>query len=142
MLTLKQYIAEVYDKEVEKKNASSSELKSHSHGDWNVEVRVHAGSQAKERRPTMKKDDWHDFTSKIVNHIKNKTVPNGEHVFYSHKHRQGAVVEVKHERKNAKIITVLPQGASRVAKSDTKKFITEHDDTLGTSELLEIFIVD
>ena len=125
-----------YDPSEEIQNSKKSEARyPMSHGGWNVVTRIHAASQAHLRRPDFKKEDWQELHKKVLDHIKEKSVPNGEHIFYSGKKRQGYVAEVNHEKKQLKVITTLDPGSSRVVRPNTGKHIVENIE-------LQVFEID
>lgn len=128
-------MTEVYSAKDEILNFNKSEARYPNQvNGWNIKTSVHAGSQAYVRRPEFKKEDWQDLHKKVIGHVENNNIPNGEHIFYSGKKRQGFVGEVNHQKKQLKVITVLDRGASRVAHSDTGKHIVEN--------AIQIYILD
>lgn len=133
-LLLKLY-EEKRSQEQERENSKVSEFRHpHNIGGWRVESGDHANSQAHDRRPQYKKDNWAQLHSKVVNHIKKNNIAAGEHIFYSGIERQGYVARIDPNKKKIKVITVLPVGSSR-AKEGTDKHIIE-------SAELKIYILD
>lgn len=125
-----------YDPAVEINNSKKSEARHPmQHDGWNVVTRIHAASQAYLRRPDFKKEDWQELHKKALQHVKDKSVPDGEHIFYSGKRRQGYVAEVNHAKKQLKVITTLDPGSSRVMRPNTGKHIVENVE-------LQVFVLD
>jgi hypothetical protein len=61
----------------------------------------------------------------VTRHVVTNQVEDGEHVFYSRIKRQGVVAKINRANKHITYITVLPKGASRVAKEGTGKHMIE-----------------
>lgn len=124
MLSFKQFNEQFYNKDEEAENAKKSNLKHTKHGDWNITVVNHAGSQAYLRRTDMKPEHWAEMHKNIANHIARHGAPRGENVFYSNKHKQGAVIEVTPHKKEIKYISALPKGKSD-PRHGSRKYMIE-----------------
>lgn len=79
----------------------------------------------------------HDFMKKVVGHVSKVTHPkNGEYLYVSKKHDQGVVVNVNHEHKQVRAITVLPPGRHH-PKEGTKKIMVEGIEFILPTVILE-----
>lgn len=140
--TMNKHITEasVYDKSEERENGKDSSLSPEpfKKGDWTFKPKGHAPSQAKERRPDWRPEYWHQLHDKVHAVLKDHTkqavkkgelpkkAKNGEVLFYSGKQRQGYFANVDHNKKEIRLITVLPAGQSRITKPTDQKIILDH----------------
>lgn len=142
--------AKVYDKEHEQENGKDSPLgqETFKKGDWTFNPKGHAPSQAKEHRPDWKPEYWHTLHDKVhavlndheQQHVDKgqfkQKVKSGEALFYSRKQKQGYFANVDHNKKEIRLITVLPPGQSRITKPTDQRII------LDSVDLLQIIYVD
>ena len=122
MLTFKEYLLEATQRELEK--AKSQNLQSTNKNGWKITVRPHAAPRASERAD-LGKTEWDDFHHTVQKHLSTGVVPDGEHVIYSKKKRQGVVVDVHNDSKKVTYITALPPGVTRTTKPGTGKHMVE-----------------
>jgi hypothetical protein len=140
-------------KEEEIENGKDSTLKHgiHDFGKWKMDTQIHGVSQAKERRPDMTADHWHDFLSRsheaLTNPSKHLTKPakltSMATLVYSKKHQQGVVLRVDPKDRNnlklggnTRIETILPHKQS-IAKEGTQRIVIEN-----VEYLCELIIID
>lgn len=145
--------SETKTKEEEIENGKDSTLKSgiHDFGKWKMDTQIHGVSQAKERRPDMTADHWHDFLSRsheaLTNPSKHLTKPakltSMATLVYSKKHQQGVVLRVDPKDRNnlklggnTRIETILPHKQS-IAKEGTQRIVIEN-----VEYLCELIIID
>ena len=132
-------------KDQEKENGKDSTLRQgvHQYKNWAFDAQLHGPSQAKERRPDMGEDDWHDLLSRAHEAITNPAkhiVTKGKHptkvetgsaMFYSKSKQQAVIMRIAHkDPKNPKLggttrlETILPHKAS-IAKEGTQRIVIE-----------------
>lgn len=82
----------------------------------------HAKARAFQRRPDLTDKDWKSLHSKVFWKIRDDKLKSGVYLFYSKSMEQGYVCRVLKEKKQVKIITVLPKGAKNPSVgSDTQE---------------------
>lgn len=82
----------------------------------------HAKARAFQRRPDMTDKDWKSLHSKVFWKIRDDKLKSGVYLFYSKSMEQGYVCRVLKDKKQVKIITVLPKGAKNPSLgSDTQE---------------------
>lgn len=82
----------------------------------------HAKARAFQRRPDLTDKDWKTLHSKVFWKIRDDKLKSGVYLFYSKSMEQGYVCRVLKEKKQVKIITVLPKGAKNPSMgSDTQE---------------------
>ena len=103
---------------------SHSERTSNIHG-WEVVKTSHGHDREQERHGGQLPGGHEEFIKKVIE--KNKSFRNpksGEYMYHSAKHNQAAVLNVDHEKKQLRVITVLPKGKT-FPKPGTKKIMVE-----------------
>ena len=113
------------------------------HG-WDFDALLHGPSQAKDRQPKWKAEDWQDLLSRghaaIVDPAKQvarpgnpvKKVKTGQAIIYSLGKQQGFVVNVTHNKTGepklggkTRLITIPPYKMSRAADPNTQRILIE-----------------
>lgn len=87
-----------------------------------MNVTIHSGHRAHERRPDMNKEHWNSILTKTQSALKNKK--GGHYLLYSKKHSQGIVVQHLPHVNKVNVMTILPKG-KQTAKEDTNKIVVE-----------------
>lgn len=94
------------------------------HG-WSVVKTKHGQEREHERHGGELPGGHHEFMHKVIKKISGVKNPrSGEFMYHSMKHNQAAVLNVDHEKKQLRVITVLPKGKS-TPKHGTQKFMIE-----------------
>lgn len=92
---------------------------------WEVVRTKHGVEREHERHGGDLPGGHHDFMHKVTKKIDSvKTPKSGEYMYHSMKHNQAAVLNVDHEKKQLRVITVLPHGKS-IPKPGTRKVMIE-----------------
>lgn len=139
------------EEELEYGKDSNLSRGTHDFGKWKMDTQIHAPSQAKERRPDMTSDHWHDFLSRSHEALTNPSKHLGKPakltsmatLVYSKKHQQGVVLRVDPKDQNnlklggnTRIETILPKKQS-IAKEGTQRIVIEN-----VEYLCELIIID
>ena len=111
----------------------------HEYGKWKMDTQIHGPSQARDRQPDWKSEDWHDFLHRsheaLTNPSKHLSKPSklthNAVLVYSKKKQQGVVLRIApHDNNNPKqggttrIETVLPHKSS-IAQEGTQRIVIE-----------------
>jgi hypothetical protein len=105
------------------------------HG-WSVVKTKHGLEREHERHGGELPGGHHEFMHKVIKKISGVKNPrSGEFMYHSMKHNQAAVLNVDHEKKQLRVITVLPKGRT-VPKAGTQKFMIE-----GVEQVIETFVL-
>ena len=106
------------------------------HG-WEVVKTKHGHEREHERHGGELPGGHHEFMHKVIKKISGVKNPrSGEFMYHSAKHNQAAVLNVDHEKKQLRVITVLPKGKS-TPKPGTQKFMIE-----GVEQDIEVVILE
>lgn len=96
----------------------------HLHG-WEVVHSKHGKYDHLERHGGELPGGDHEFVGKVVKKIAGLKNPrSGEFMYHSKKHDQAALMNVDHEKKQLRVITVLPKGRSH-PRPGTQKIMME-----------------
>lgn len=105
------------------------------HG-WEVVKTKHGQEREHERHGGELPGGHHEFMHKVIKKISGVKNPrSGEFMYHSAKHNQAAVLNVDHEKKQLRVITVLPKGKT-IPKPGTQKFMVE-----GVEQELECIVL-
>jgi hypothetical protein len=105
------------------------------HG-WEVVKTKHGQDRENERHAGELPGGHHEFMHKVIKKISGVKNPrSGEFMYHSAKHNQAAVLNVDHEKKQLRVITVLPKGRT-TPKPGTQKFMVE-----GVEQELECIVL-
>jgi len=105
------------------------------HG-WEVVKTKHGQDRENERHAGELPGGHHEFMHKVIKKISGVKNPrSGEFMYHSAKHNQAAVLNVDHEKKQLRVITVLPKGRT-MPKPGTQKFMVE-----GVEQELECIVL-
>ena len=126
----------------EKAAGEGSALKpgKHQYGKWEMDTQIHGPARARERQPSWKEHDWHDFLSRShealsdpSKHVsKPAKVTHDSVLVYSKKKQQGVILRVVPKDRaspkqggSTRIETILPHAAS-IAKEGTQRIVIEN----------------
>lgn len=99
--------------------------RTHTINGWEVVKTKHGVEREHERHGGELPGGHHEFMHKVIKKISGVKNPrSGEFMYHSMKHNQAAVLNVDHEKKQLRVITVLPKGKS-IPKPGTQKFMIE-----------------
>lgn len=90
-------------------------------GKWNVWARTHAAARAYQRLPDVTKQEWHDFTQKVVAKVDtfDKLTREKEFLFHSKSMDLGYIAAVDPVHIEVRIISVLERGKTGIRKAGT-----------------------
>ena len=92
---------------------------------WTVVMTLHGVDRDKERMNTLDDDKWNSFFERVVKKINGfKTANSGEYLYSSMGLKINAVLNVDVEKKQLRVITVLPPNRA-IPKPGTKKILVE-----------------
>ena len=92
---------------------------------WNVVMTLHGVDRDKERMNTLDDDKWNTFFERVVKKIEGfKVASSGEYLYSSIGLKINSVLNVDVEKKQLRVITVLPPNRA-IPKPGTKKILVE-----------------
>ena len=92
---------------------------------WTVVMTLHGVDRDKERMNTLNDDKWNSFFERVIKKINGfKTANSGEYLYSSIGLKINTVLNVDVEKKQLRVITVLPPNRA-IPKPGTKKILVE-----------------
>lgn len=92
---------------------------------WTVVMTLHGVDRDKERMNTLDDDKWNSFFERVVKKINGfKTANSGEYLYSSIGLKINTVLNVDVEKKQLRVITVLPPDRA-IPRPGTKKILVE-----------------
>jgi hypothetical protein len=92
---------------------------------WSVVMTLHGVDRDKERMNSLDDDKWNMFFERVVKKIEGfKVASSGEYLYSSMGLKINAVLNVDIEKKQIRVITVLPPNRA-IPKPGTKKILVE-----------------
>lgn len=137
-----------YDKkdkdQIEREQAKISQFPSfYKKEGWEfIALGNHAKARAFQRRPEFNEKDWKDLHSKVFWKIRDDKLKSGVYLFFSKSMQQGYVCRVLREKRQIKIITVLPKGAKNPSMGSDTQEKTELSIMEGLEYITEIMLLE
>lgn len=110
----------------------------HRIGSWETIKTKHANERADQRSGGDLPGGHHDFMSKVIHHVSGLKQPkNGEYLYHSRKHDQGAVLYIHNEPKQIRVKTIHDKGAKIMTHAGDKRVVIE-----GVDPDIEVIILE